>query len=118
MTTAPTGIHKAINWRDRLVFAYLQEPPFCFRDCDWTVRVCDGELARPLLAIAGSKAFLPVEAEFAQLLSGLVDGRWMMTTGLFVTHERRARVDFSRPIWALHDGLLVRADNPRGIAGY
>jgi polar amino acid transport system substrate-binding protein len=62
--------------------------------------------------------FEPVEAEFAQLLSSLLDGRWVMTTGLFVTDERRARVDFSRPIWALHDGLLVRATNPRGIVGY
>jgi polar amino acid transport system substrate-binding protein len=68
--------------------------------------------------MAGGAAFHPVEAEFAQLLRGLHDGRWMMTTGLFVTDERRTTVAFSRPIWALHDGLLVRATNPRGIAGY
>jgi polar amino acid transport system substrate-binding protein len=59
-----------------------------------------------------------VEAQFADLIPGLVDGRWTMTTGLFVTPERRTRVAFSRPIWALHDGLLVRAGNPRSIAGY
>ncbi len=100
------------------MFAYLQEPPFCFRDGDGAVRGCDVELAQILSGMAGGGTFEPVEAEFAQLLSGLRDGRWMMTTGLFVTDERRARVDFSRPIWALHDGLLVRAANPRGIAGY
>ena len=112
------GVRTAIHWRDRLVFAYLQEPPFCFRDSNGAVRGCDVELAQVLLAMAGGNAFQPVEAEFAQLLRGLVDGRWMMTTGLFVTDERRSHVDFSRPIWALHDGLLVRAANPRGIAGY
>jgi polar amino acid transport system substrate-binding protein len=117
-TFSSAGVRTAIVWRDRLVFAYLQEPPFCFRDSDGAERGCDVELAQVLLAMAGGNAFQPVEAEFAQLLRGLVDGRWMMTTGLFVTDERRARIDFSRPIWALHDGLLVRAANPRGIAGY
>jgi polar amino acid transport system substrate-binding protein len=118
MTSPSTGTSKAAGWRERLVFAYLQEPPFCFRDDDGAVRGCDVELAQALLASAGGKAFRPVEAEFAQLLPGLLEERWMMTTGLFVTDERRARVDFSRPIWALHDGLLVRATDPLGIAGY
>jgi len=112
------ALREATAWRDRLIFAYLQEPPFCFRDGAGAVRGCDVELAQAVLAMAGAGTFAPVEAEFAQLLGGLRDGRWLMTTGLFVTDERRARVDFSRPIWALHDGLLVRAGNPRGLAGY
>jgi polar amino acid transport system substrate-binding protein len=106
------------HWRERLVFAYLQEPPFCFRNGDGIVRGCDVELAQVLVTIAGGRVFEPVEAEFAQLLPGLLDNSWAMTTGLFVTDERRGRVAFSRPIWALHDGLLVRASNPRKIAGY
>ena len=100
------------------MFAYLQEPPFCFRGDDDVVGGCDVELARAVVTMAGGAAFQPVEAEFAQLLPGLFDERWMMTTGLFATDERRRRVAFSRPIWALHDGLLVRAANPLGIVGY
>jgi polar amino acid transport system substrate-binding protein len=118
MTSPFAADSKPIGWRDRLLFAYLQEPPFCFRGDDEVVRGCDVELARVLVTMAGGGAFRPVEAEFAQLLPGLLDKRWMMTTGLFVTDERRRRIDFSRPIWALHDGLLVRAANPRRIAGY
>lgn len=118
MTSPSPGAGTAVDWLDRLVFAYLQEPPFCFRDGEGAVRGCDVELAQAVLAMAGGGTFAPVEAEFAQLLSGLLDQRWMMTTGLFVTDERRARIDFSRPIWALHDGLLVRAANPHGLAGY
>jgi polar amino acid transport system substrate-binding protein len=118
MTSPFAAVRKAIGWRDRLLFAYLQEPPFCFRSGDDVVRGCDVELAQVLVTMAGGGAFQPVEAEFAQLLPGLLDRRWMMTTGLFVTDERRSRVAFSRPIWALHDGLLVRAINPRNIAGY
>jgi polar amino acid transport system substrate-binding protein len=118
MTSPFAADSKPIGWRDRLVFAYLQEPPFCFRDDDDVARGCDVDLAQVLLAMAGGGAFQPVEAEFTQLLPGLLDKRWMMTTGLFATDERRSRVDFSRPIWALHDGLLVRATNARDVAGY
>jgi polar amino acid transport system substrate-binding protein len=118
MKSPVAAASKAVGWRDRLVFAYLQEPPFCFRSDDDVVRGCDVELAKALVAMAGSAAFHPVEAEFAQLLPGLLDKSWMMTTGLFVTDERRKQVAFSRPIWALHDGLLVHAANPNGIAGY
>jgi polar amino acid transport system substrate-binding protein len=41
-----------------------------------------------------------------------------MTTGLFATDERRNKVSFSRPIWALPDGLLVGKGNPGNIEGY
>jgi polar amino acid transport system substrate-binding protein len=118
MTSPPAAVSTATDWRERLVFAYLQEPPFSFRGDDDVAGGCDVELARTVARMAGGGAFQPVEVEFAQLLPGLLDERWTMTTGLFATDERRRRVDFSRPIWALHDGLLVRAANPRGIAGY
>jgi polar amino acid transport system substrate-binding protein len=105
-------------WRERVVFAYLEEPPFCFRSADGRASGCDVELAQAVLRDVGVATCDFVEAEFAELIPGLIDGRWSMTTGLFVTPERRQRIAFSRPIWALHDGLLVRTGNPRDIAGY
>lgn len=100
-----------------MLFAFLEEPPFCFTDAAGAVRGCDVELASAVCNRLGLP-FEPVETEFANLLPGLADGRWTMTTGLFVSEERKQLVDFSRPIWALTDGLLVAADNPRGLAGY
>lgn len=98
-------------------FAYLIEPPFNHRDADGTVTGCDVELARHVLAELG-ETFEPVEAEFAKLLPGLGEGRWQMTTGLFATEERKQHALFSRPIWALPDGLLVAKGNPHGLTGY
>lgn len=118
MAPSSDGRPKAPDWRERVVFAYLEEPPFCFRTAGGGASGCDVELAQAVLRDLGVATCDFVEAEFADLIPGLIDGRWTMTTGLFVTPERRTRIAFSRPIWALHDGLLVRAGNPLGIAGY
>ncbi len=55
---------------------------------------------------------------FAELLPGVAAGRWTMSVPLFVTPERAALVAFSRPVWALHDGLIVPAGNPKRLDGY
>ena len=106
------------SWHDDLRFAYLIEPPFCYRTPENSVTGCDVEVARTVIRSIGGRSFAPVETDFAELLPGLADGRWSMTTGLFATDERRELVEFSRPVWALADGLLVKAGNPRTITGY
>ncbi|MEM1385371.1 MAG: transporter substrate-binding domain-containing protein [Pseudomonadota bacterium] len=98
-------------------FAYLIEPPFNDRDPAGVVVGHDVEIARHVCAVLG-EPFEPVETEFAQLLPGLVAGRWRMTTGLFATEARRQVAAFTRPVWALPDGLLVRKGNPRQLTGY
>ncbi|MDQ6434472.1 transporter substrate-binding domain-containing protein [Mesorhizobium sp. LHD-90] len=98
-------------------FAFLQEPPFCFTDAAGRVRGCDVELAQVICGHLGLP-FEPVEAEFVELLPGLAEGRWTMTTGLFVSDERKKLVDFTRPVWSLPDGLLVASKNPRNLSGY
>lgn len=99
-------------------FAYLIEPPFNDKTPDGAITGCDVELARTVLGMVGIDEFELIETEFAQLLPGLAGGRWRMTTGLFATEERRKIAAFSRPIWALPDGLLVRKGNPMRLTGY
>lgn len=99
-------------------FAYLIEPPFNFVGAHGRVTGSDVELARIVFEALGLADFEPVETEFAALLPGLSDGRWRMTTGLFATDARRTLAHFSRPIWALPDGLLVPLGNPGKLRGY
>lgn len=99
-------------------FAYLIEPPFNHRTQSGKITGCDVELAKFVFAELGIDEFEPVETEFAELLPGASQGRWRMTTGLFATDERRKHASFSRPIWALPDGLLVRRSNPLALSGY
>lgn len=66
-------------------FAYLIEPPFNHRTEDGTVTGCDVELAKCIFKLIGIEEFEPIEAEFADLLPGVAEDRWQMTTGLFGT---------------------------------
>jgi polar amino acid transport system substrate-binding protein len=97
-------------------FAWIAEPPFNFRK-DGVVTGCDAEVARTVFAVLG-EAFEPVKTEFADLLPGLADARWDVTTGMFATPERAARAHFTLPIWSLRDGLLVKARDAAAITGY
>lgn len=99
-------------------FAYLIEPPFNYRDDAGRVTGCDVELARIVLSMIGVETVEFVETEFSNLLPGLEQGRWDVTTGLFDTAERRKIAAFSRPIWALSDGFLVLKGNPCKLDGY
>lgn len=99
-------------------FAFLIEPPFNYYTENGIVTGSDVELARTILPMVGIDQVEFIETEFAELLPGVADGRWQMTTGLFATDERREVAAFSRPIWALPDGLLVSVGNPKGLSGY
>lgn len=99
-------------------FAYLIEPPFNYVNASGQVTGCDVELARHVFNELQILNFEPVETEFAELIPGLGDASWRMTTGLFATEERQESAEFSRPIWALPDGFLVRQGNPSRLSGY
>lgn len=99
-------------------FAYLIEPPFNHKTPDEIVTGTDVELAKHVFEELNLGEFEPVEAEFADLLPGVANGKWRMTTGLFATDERKQTASFSIPIWALPDGLLVLKGNPKDLSGY
>jgi len=99
-------------------FAYLIEPPFNHRDGDGVITGTDVELAKFVADELSLEEFEPIETEFAELLPGVATGKWQMTTGLFATEERKTNAAFSIPIWALPDGLLVPAGNPKELVGY
>lgn len=89
-------------------FAWIDERPFGYLNEDASPTGCDIALARAAFAAMG-EPFEPVHTTFAELLPGLADGRWHVSTGMFITAERSRRAHFTRPIWSLRDGLLTRA---------
>lgn len=103
---------------DRVVLAILDEPPFCWVEIDGTAMGCDVEVATIVLRRAGIRPVSVQPVTFAELIPGLVAGRWQLNTGMFITAARRRQVRFTRPIWAVPDGLIVRSDDVGRFATY
>jgi polar amino acid transport system substrate-binding protein len=101
-----------------VIFAYLDEPPFCAPGADGTPIGCDVDVAFAILKAIGIDRVEAKLVTFAELLPGVASGRWHINTPLFVTEERAKLVDFSRPVWSLADGLMVKARNPRCLDSY
>lgn len=100
-----------------VVFAYLDEPPFC-APASTGPTGCDVEVALAILKAIGIERIETRLVTFAELLSGVASGVWHINTPLFVTEERQRLVDFSQPVWSLADGLMVRRGNPKRLASY
>jgi polar amino acid transport system substrate-binding protein len=101
-----------------IVFAYLDEPPFCFPAEGGAAGGSDVELVTAVLKALGIVSFETQLTSFAELLPGLVDGRWAITTPLFISPDRLEFVDFSQPVWALADGLMTRQADRARLTGY
>ena len=108
---------QAVLAQDKFIFAYIDEPPFASTVNGQAVG-SDVEVAKAVLARLGIANVELRKTEFAELLPGVAAGRWSMNTGLFVSPERCKTVAFSNPIWALLDGMIVRAGNPKSVSSY
>ena len=76
------------------------------------------DLAHHVLETVGVTAVRYVLTTFPDLVSGLLDGRWHMTTAIFVTDDRADVVDFSRPVWTAADGFIVRRGDEARYTSY
>lgn len=102
----------------KVTIAYIEEPPFGWTDCDGVPKGADLELADNVLRAIGITQIEHRLTTFSELLPGVEAGRWDMNVPLFVTPERATLVAFSSPVWAISDGFLVRAGNPKGLRSY
>jgi polar amino acid transport system substrate-binding protein len=106
-------------WRESVTVAYLDEPPFGIPARPPARPTgCDMELADHVLTAAGSARIHYTLTTFPELIPGLLNGRWHMTTALFVTDDRATAIDYTRPIWAAVDGFIVRRDDAPRFTGY
>lgn len=106
------------SWRQEVVLAYLDEPPFCAPGPNGRPLGCDMDVAFAVLERIGVRRVETRLTTFAELLPGVAAGKWTINTPLFVTPERKAMVDFSRPVWSLADGFMVRIDDARRLTSY
>ena len=102
----------------KVAIAYIEEPPFGWTKTDRTATGADIDLAEAVLRAIGATQIEHRLTTFSELLPGVEAGRWDMNVPLFVTPERANRVAFSVPVWAIGDGFLIRAGNPKALNSY
>lgn len=102
----------------KVTIAYIEEPPFGWTDEAHAATGADIELAETVLRSIGVTHIEHHLTTFSELLPGVQAGRWDMNVPLFVTRERASQVAFSVPVWAIGDGFLVRAGNPKCLDSY
>ncbi|CAB3646840.1 hypothetical protein LMG24238_00816 [Paraburkholderia sediminicola] len=102
----------------KLAIAYIEEPPFGWTEADRIATGADIELADTVLRAIGASQIEHRLTTFSELLPGVEAGHWDMNVPLFVTPERTNLVAFSVPVWAMGDGFLVRAGNPKLLNSY
>jgi len=108
-----------VDWRERVLVAYLDEPPFGIPPgAGARPSGCDVEVAHRVLAEAGATEIEFELTTFPELIPGLVEGRWHVSTAMFITDERAPLVDFSRPVWAAADGFIVRRGEEGRFGSY
>jgi polar amino acid transport system substrate-binding protein len=101
----------------KVAIAYIEEPPFGWTESNQATGA-DVELAEAVLRAIGVDHIEHHPTTFAELLPGVEASRWDMNVPLFVTPERASKVAFSLPVWAIGDGFLVRAGNPKALNSY
>ncbi len=102
----------------KVTIAYIEEPPFGWTQADRAATGADIDLADAVLRAIGVTRIEHRLTTFSELLAGVEAGRWDMNVPLFVTPERAHLVAFSLPVWAIGDGFLVRAGNPKALGSY
>jgi ABC-type amino acid transport substrate-binding protein len=102
----------------KVTIAYIEEPPFGWTEADRIATGADIELAKVVLRAIGATMIDYRLTTFSELLPSVEAGRWDMNVPLFVTPERANLVAFSVPVWAMGDGFLVRAGNPKSLDSY
>jgi polar amino acid transport system substrate-binding protein len=101
----------------RVRVAYVEEPPFYWTE-GGAATGSDIELAEAVLRSLGADRIEFVPTTFDELLPGVRAGRWEMNVPIFITPAREREVAFSRPVWTLVDGLIVRHGNPLHLSAY
>lgn len=95
---------------------YALEAPYAYRDASGDLRGEAVDTLRAGLQRAGLPEPVWVHVEFPRLLHELRSGRIdVIAAGMFITPERAAVAEFTRPTTSVRMGLLVPGGNPLGL---
>lgn len=119
ISTRREGSLSRFTESEPLRIGYAVDPPYAFADSGGEVNGAIPALARIVAQRLGIRRLEWRRLQFGSLINGLESGQIdVIATGMFITRDRAARIDFSSPTVRVREGLLVRAGNPEGLHSY
>jgi len=113
---APSTLEKARS-DGYVTMGFTNELPYSYAD-DGKLTGVDVEVARHVLKQLGIPELVGVLTEFQSLIPGLRAHRFDINSTMYVTPARCRQILFTNPVWAVADGVIVAAGNPKGISSF
>lgn len=100
-----------------VTMGFTNELPFSYSD-HGKLTGADAVVVAHVLERVGIKEVLGTLTEFQSLIPGLRARRFDMNSTMFITPARCKQIQFTAPLWAAIDGMIVPAGNPKKIDSY
>jgi polar amino acid transport system substrate-binding protein len=113
---APSTLEKARS-EGYVTMGFTNELPYSYA-VDGKLTGVDVEVARHVLNQLGIRELVGVLTEFQSLIPGLRARRFDINSTMYVTPARCKQILFTNPVWAVSDGVIVAAGNPKGITSF
>jgi len=113
---APSTLEKARS-DGYVTMGFTNELPYSYAD-DGKLTGVDVVVARHVLGKLGIGELVGVLTEFQSLIPGLRARRFDINSTMYVTPARCRQLLFTNPVWAVADGVIVKAGNPKGITSF
>jgi polar amino acid transport system substrate-binding protein len=100
-----------------VTMGFTNEIPYSYSE-EGKITGADTEVARVILAKMGIPEIVGVLTEFQSLIPGVLAGRFDLNSTMYIRPARCQQIDFTDPVWAVGDAVIVKSGNPRKIHSY
>lgn len=100
-----------------VTMGFTNELPYSYSE-DGRLTGADTVVVEAILAEIGIPEVVGVLTEFQSLIPGLMARRFDLNSTMYIRPTRCEQIDFTDPIWAVGDAIIVPAGNPKGINSY
>lgn len=114
--TAQTTFEKAKD-QAFVTMGFTNEVPYSYSE-DGKLTGADTVVVTAILEKIGIPEVVGVLTEFQSLIPGLMARRFDLNSTMYIRPSRCEQIDFTDPVWAVGDAIIVPAGNPKSIHSY
>jgi polar amino acid transport system substrate-binding protein len=100
-----------------VTMGFTNEIPYSFSE-EGKLTGADTEVARVILAKMGIPEIVGVLTEFQSLIPGVLAKRFDLNSTMYIRPSRCEQINFTDPVWAVGDAVIVKSGNPKKINSY